>query len=48
MENNSQVIYNGKKYIILYQYTSGYCEIKKMDCFHTIEFVHLSELTRAI
>ncbi|WP_157081437.1 hypothetical protein [Neobacillus soli] len=47
MENNSQVIYNGKRYIILYQYTSGFCEIKEIECFQTIELVHLSELISA-
>jgi hypothetical protein len=39
------VLYNGKKYIILYEYDSGYCEIKELDSVHNIQLVHLSELT---
>ncbi|WP_157406129.1 hypothetical protein [Neobacillus drentensis] len=39
------VLYNGKKYIILYKYTSGFCEIKEVDSLHNIQLVHLSELT---
>ncbi len=44
MENNTHVFYNGKKYIILYKYTSGYCEIKEIGSFYNIELVHSSEL----
>jgi hypothetical protein len=39
------VLYNGKKYIILYKYTSGFCEIKEVNSLHNIQLVHLSELT---
>lgn len=44
MENNTHVLYNGKKYVILYKYTSGYCEIKEIGSFYNIELVHSSEL----
>jgi hypothetical protein len=40
-----QVLYNGKKYVILYTYTSGYCEIKEVDSLHNIQLVHISEVT---
>lgn len=40
-----QVLYNGKKYIILYTYDSGYCEIKEIESVHNIQLVPLSELT---
>jgi hypothetical protein len=39
------VLYNGKKYLILYKYTSGFCEIKEVDSLYNIELVHTSELT---
>ncbi|MBU8918318.1 hypothetical protein BGM25_19950 [Bacillus sp. FJAT-29953] len=45
MDNNTPVIYNGKRYVILFKYTSGYCEIKEVGSLHHIELVHLSELT---
>ncbi|MBT2725759.1 hypothetical protein ACSU6B_12095 [Neobacillus sp. C211] len=38
------VLYNGKKYIILYTYDSGYCEIKEIESVHNVQLVHLSEL----
>jgi len=40
-----QVLYNGKKYIILYKYTSGYCEIREVESIHNIQLVHQSEVT---
>ncbi|MFP5114877.1 hypothetical protein ACSU64_21205 [Bacillaceae bacterium C204] len=39
------VLYNGKKYLIIYKYTSGFCEIKEVDSLYNIELVHTSELT---
>jgi hypothetical protein len=45
MANNTHVFYNGKRYIILYKYTSGYCEIKEIESIHNIQLVHMSELT---
>lgn len=39
------VLYNGKKYIILYKYTSGYCEIREVESIHNIQLVHQSEVT---
>jgi hypothetical protein len=44
MENNSHVFYNGKRYVILYKYTSGYCEIKEVGSIYNIELVHLTEI----
>ncbi|MGG3563889.1 hypothetical protein ABES03_20080 [Neobacillus rhizosphaerae] len=44
MENNSHVFYNGKRYVILYKYTSGYCEIKEVGSLYSIELVHITEL----
>lgn len=44
METNTHVFYNGKKYEILYKYTSGYCEIKEIGSLYNIELVHSSEL----
>jgi hypothetical protein len=38
------VLYNGKKYIILYTYDSGYCEIKEIESVYNVQLVHLSEL----
>ncbi|MEO2076325.1 MAG: hypothetical protein ABGX20_13220 [Bacillus sp. (in: firmicutes)] len=46
METNSQVLFNGKKYVILYKYTSGYCEIKEVGSIHNIKLVHLTELKK--
>jgi hypothetical protein len=39
-----QVIYDGKEYIILYKYTSGYCEIQEKNNQFNIKLVHVSEL----
>ncbi len=43
---NQNVLYNNKKYILLYEYTSGFCEIKEVDSadYYKIELVHKSEL----
>jgi hypothetical protein len=40
-----QVLYNGKKYTILYKYASGYYEIREVDSIHNIQLVHQSEVT---
>ena len=44
------VIYKNEKYRIIYQYDSGYCEIKKdgSSSYNNVELVHISELTRVI
>jgi hypothetical protein len=47
VEKNTLVIYNGKKYTIIYMYSSGYCEIRAEDKRHKVELVHLSEITKA-
>lgn len=46
METNSQVLFNGKIYVILYKYTSGYCEIKEVGSIHNIKLVQLTELKK--
>ncbi len=40
------VCYEEDKYVVIYQYDSGYCEIKKVDNPLKIELVHRSELIR--
>ncbi|WP_204317726.1 hypothetical protein [Neobacillus sedimentimangrovi] len=44
MKDKSYVLYKGKKYVILYQYSSGFCEIKEVDSLYHVEFVHSTEL----
>jgi hypothetical protein len=39
-----QVIYDGKEYIILHKYASGYCEIQEKNNQFNIKLVHVSEL----
>lgn len=40
------VIYNGKEYVLLQQYASGYCEIMQEGAeYKDIKLVHFSELT---
>ncbi|WP_335465320.1 hypothetical protein [Neobacillus drentensis] len=40
------VIFKGKKFILLYQYSSGYCEITEEGSnYRDIKLVHFSELT---
>ncbi|MGG3466879.1 hypothetical protein ABES02_04975 [Neobacillus pocheonensis] len=40
------VIYNGKEYVILQQYASGFCEISEEGAPHQeIILVHFSELS---
>lgn len=47
-ENNimsvQHVLYQGKKYTILYQYTSGFCEIQELTNRFNIQLVHVSEI----
>ncbi|MBM7653379.1 hypothetical protein JOC76_002839 [Neobacillus cucumis] len=39
------VIFEGKNFLILYQYSSGYCEISEEDNhYRNIKLVHISEL----
>jgi hypothetical protein len=40
-----KVIYQGKQYILIKKYDSGYCEIKKDEEFGQIILVPFSELT---
>ncbi len=43
------VIYKGKKYHLIHQYDSGYCEIKKgSSLYNDIKLVHISELSEVI
>lgn len=44
MENNGQVFYNGKKYVVIFKYSSGFCEIKEIGGLYKIELVHESDL----
>ncbi|TWE06388.1 hypothetical protein FB550_102410 [Neobacillus bataviensis] len=42
---NISVIYEGKDYILLHQYSSGYCEItEEWAPYRNIKLVHFSEL----
>ncbi|WHX41151.1 hypothetical protein QNH36_03010 [Mesobacillus sp. AQ2] len=43
MANEEIVIYQGKEYIIVHQYDSGYVEIRMLKS-RSIELVHESEL----
>jgi len=39
------VIYQGKEYVIIFQYESGYCEIvEDGEHNHNVKLVHFSEL----
>jgi hypothetical protein len=38
-------LYQGKRYILLHQYSSDYCEIKEEGSKFNILLVHISELT---
>jgi hypothetical protein len=43
------VIYEGKNYILLIRYASGYCEIVEEDVrFHQVKLVHFSELKNRV
>lgn len=46
MKNNSHVFYNGKRYLILYMFTSGYSEIKEVESLRNIKLVHLTEIIK--
>jgi hypothetical protein len=37
------VYYNGKRYIVMHQYDSGYCELKEEFAWR-FKLVHVSEL----
>lgn len=42
----TRVIYEGKEYILIYQYSSGYCEIREEGTLKgNVLLVHFSELT---
>lgn len=41
------VIYNEEEFEIIYRYTSGYVEIKKVDSLFEIILVHSSEVRNA-
>jgi len=38
------VIYGGKKYVLLFEYASGYCEIQEKNNQYNIKLVHVSEI----
>lgn len=40
----SHVLFQGREYVIIHKYTSGYCEIKDLNRLYHIELVHLTEL----
>ncbi|GHI00404.1 hypothetical protein [Neobacillus kokaensis] len=42
---NKIVLYQGKKYKVLYHYSSDYCEIQEENFRFNIQLVHKSELT---
>lgn len=42
---NKIVIYQGKRYILLQQYTSDFCEIQDEIFNHNIILIHISDLT---
>lgn len=48
MESTKQVIYNGKKYIILHMYDSGYCEIKEEGNQYNVELVNFLDLQKPV
>lgn len=41
---NKIVLYQGKKYRVLFHYSSDYCEIQEENFKYNIELVHQSEL----
>ncbi|MFT8323114.1 MAG: hypothetical protein ABF649_19785 [Bacillus sp. (in: firmicutes)] len=40
-----KVLYQGKEYTVIFQYDSGFYEIRQIDNSNVVELVHLSELT---
>lgn len=40
-----QVLYQGKNFILLHQYSSDFCEIQEEHSRYNIILVHVSELT---
>ena len=46
MMDKIRVSFEGKDYIVLHQYSSGFCEIKEEDHqYWDVKLVHASELT---
>ncbi|GKU82626.1 hypothetical protein [Niallia sp. NCCP-28] len=39
------VLHEKKEYYLIYQYDSGFCEIKSKERHFSVELVHISELT---
>jgi len=39
------VLKEKKEYYLIYQYQSGFCEIKSKEYQYSVELVHISELT---
>jgi len=44
MNSLEEVLYHGKRYLVIYKYTSGYWEIQEKDSRFTIQLVHQSEV----
>lgn len=42
--NGKKVMYQGKEYIVVHKYETGYCELKTLEYFQFI-LVHESEIT---
>ena len=42
--NREEVLYDGKRYLVIFRYTSGYLEIQEKDSRFTIQLVHRSEV----
>ncbi|MCM3584877.1 hypothetical protein M3182_03845 [Mesobacillus maritimus] len=42
--DNEKVLYKGKRYTVIYKYSSGYWEIREEGNFNRIELVHQSEV----
>ena len=40
------VLFHGKEYVIIFRYTSDYCELKEKGNKHHIELVHISEIEK--
>ncbi len=43
--NHNNVLYNGKRFRIIFQYTNGFCEIRDITNKFKVQLVHYSELT---
>ena len=42
--NTENVLYDGKLFIVIYKYSSGYWEIREKDSKFNIQLVHESEV----